>query len=239
MAEVHRCKKCNSEKVAGDFYKRSSGRVSTECKVCHSARMKANYAKNSEAVKKRVNANYWANVEANRAVARTRYAANPEPMKAYQVAYRIANPEAIKARNKSYYVRNKSACAARSRNWIETNRDWYREWKRAWSREWRSKNRLAHCAKQRKRAAAIRASQRATLSEDALNARMHAWGYVCVYCGGPFEALEHLKSISRGGPHILSNIAPVCTRCNSALGARDEKKLQIRMSRKVVALPLP
>lgn len=52
------------------------------------------------------------------------------------------------------------------------------------------------------------------LSASDLEARMSMWGFRCWMCDGPFEAIDHVKPVSKGGPHMLSNLRPICRSCN-------------------------
>lgn len=50
-------------------------------------------------------------------------------------------------------------------------------------------------------------------------ARKSMFGNRCVYCGVPESAdtpmtMDHVKPISKGGAHILSNLRPACRACN-------------------------
>jgi 5-methylcytosine-specific restriction endonuclease McrA len=42
----------------------------------------------------------------------------------------------------------------------------------------------------------------------------------CWICGGPKDAIDHVKPRARGGAHLLCNLRPICTGCNSAKGSR-------------------
>jgi 5-methylcytosine-specific restriction endonuclease McrA len=44
--------------------------------------------------------------------------------------------------------------------------------------------------------------------------RVKQFGGRCAYCGGPFEHLDHLVPISRGGTHAIENLFPACSPCN-------------------------
>ncbi|MEU1134920.1 HNH endonuclease [Streptomyces sp. NPDC005900] len=38
----------------------------------------------------------------------------------------------------------------------------------------------------------------------------------CVYCGGSSQAIDHINPVTRGGMGEWSNLAPICTSCNSS-----------------------
>ncbi len=46
------------------------------------------------------------------------------------------------------------------------------------------------------------------------------YGEECVYCGGPFEELDHFVPVSKGGAHTLANVRPSCALCNRRKGGR-------------------
>ena len=73
------------------------------------------------------------------------------------------------------------------------------EMKRVWRHNWR--------ALRRGKAASL------TIHEwlDALN--RHGWR--CAYCGGPFESMDHTRSLRRGGGTVATNVKPCCISCNS------------------------
>ncbi|MFD9903142.1 HNH endonuclease [Streptomyces sp. NPDC059063] len=39
-------------------------------------------------------------------------------------------------------------------------------------------------------------------------------GANCLYCGGPFEHLDHFIPIAKGGAHCIENLVPACAPCN-------------------------
>jgi 5-methylcytosine-specific restriction endonuclease McrA len=43
---------------------------------------------------------------------------------------------------------------------------------------------------------------------------LERFDYKCVYCGGDFEELEHIISISDGGGTTADNVIPSCKKCN-------------------------
>lgn len=44
----------------------------------------------------------------------------------------------------------------------------------------------------------------------------------CWMCGEPASTLDHVKPLSKGGPHMLANLRPACRPCNSAKSAHWE-----------------
>lgn len=135
-----------------------------------------------------------------------------------------------------------------SRAWSDRNRDHLREYNRDWraanpgasseyGKRWReatpdySRNRYAADpgAYARRRENGDR-----SLSRYVQRARMYGhepvfervsraqlaeiYGDSCVYCGGPFEEVDHVIPVALGGTHVLGNLRPSCTRCNRSEG---------------------
>lgn len=53
---------------------------------------------------------------------------------------------------------------------------------------------------------------RAALTRRAVFARDH---WMCQYCGGTAENVDHVVPRSRGGQHAWENVVAACRRCNS------------------------
>ena len=51
-----------------------------------------------------------------------------------------------------------------------------------------------------------------------LDAKLRKAKYRCRWCGGPFECIDHVKPLARGGKDMLRNLAPSCRRCNELKG---------------------
>lgn len=46
------------------------------------------------------------------------------------------------------------------------------------------------------------------------------FNHSCVYCGKPYEVLDHYVPVKRGGATVPSNEVPACARCNSRKAAK-------------------
>ncbi len=105
-----------------------------------------------------------------------------------------------------------------------------REYSRAWKAEeyhrdtervkarhnaWKAANpertRLADARKMRRR----RSAPRVPFTMDQLEAKIRYWGGRCWICRDPWEAIDHVKPLGKGGWHMLANLRPICTPCNS------------------------
>lgn len=57
-----------------------------------------------------------------------------------------------------------------------------------------------------------------SITVASLAARFSSLGYECVWCGGPFECVDHVVASAIGGSDELSNLVPACRDCNSRKG---------------------
>jgi 5-methylcytosine-specific restriction endonuclease McrA len=81
-------------------------------------------------------------------------------------------------------------------------------------REFRLKEREK---RSRRRAARFFAGIAYRVSTDQINQRFHRFDHCCAYCGASGDMqIEHVKPISQGGLHHISNIVPACLSCNYA-----------------------
>lgn len=72
----------------------------------------------------------------------------------------------------------------------------------------------------RRRRARLRQATVLPFTIQQLEARMSMFGYRCWMCGGPYEQVDHVKPVSKGGAHMLCNLRPACGRCNLAKNGR-------------------
>lgn len=130
--------------------------------------------------------------------------------------YRQDHPEQVRRNARRSYWRNTEAAAARARRFRELNPGYGAES----MRKYREDNPEWHRNNQQKRRARQRGSTVTTFTPADLDARMSMFGYRCWMCGGPFEHVDHVKPLSKGGPHALANLRPACAPCNTSKGDR-------------------
>jgi 5-methylcytosine-specific restriction endonuclease McrA len=87
---------------------------------------------------------------------------------------------------------------------------------RAWVVKNSERVKLWDAAKRHRR----RASRSVEFSVDNLALKWRYWSGLCWLCGGEATAWDHVKPLSKGGWHMLSNLRPCCRSCNSRKGAR-------------------
>lgn len=131
-----------------------------------------------------------------------------------QYRERPGNREKALAYGRRYYAENAEHLRAVSREWGQEHRDEVTE--RA--RKWRDANRERHRETSRERARRRRAQLNDVLvlpfTDDQLTARLSMFAG-CWICGGDADTIDHVKPVSKGGAHILSNIRPACQPCNT------------------------
>lgn len=127
-----------------------------------------------------------------RAKANARYAANPEPRRAHGRANRARARE----REQTRYERNP-------------------EPKRASVRRWQQANPEKVKARQHRRRALELSAPTIPFKPAELKARLSVFGFRCWICRvAPGTELDHVKPLSKGGWHCLSNLRPACVHCN-------------------------
>lgn len=228
--ESKECTKCGIDKPFDRFTKRKAGRygLRADCKDCVNAYQNSRKvvrepeipsyqecsvcnqnlpADSFRLVRKRLSPDCEkCRSERRRAVARRLYAENRDQVIARKRAWRENNRESERARWRAIYWRDPEAAREKNKLYREGNREY-------WVRH-REGNRLAYNAVQAKRRAALRGSACESFSVELLAKRVEYYGSRCWICGDPYEHIDHVKPISKGGPHMLSNLRPACGPCN-------------------------
>lgn len=145
---------------------------------------------------------------------RARYAENGDSKRESARAYVRANPEKVAERKRRYNAENAER--------IAKTKAQYRRDHAAENREYFAKYRLDNPDVMRMHNQLRRARLRATLvievAAHQLSEKLSLFGGLCVYCGGDLSTLgihwDHWKPLSKGGPHMLSNLYPSCPSCN-------------------------
>jgi 5-methylcytosine-specific restriction endonuclease McrA len=183
-----RCTKCGETKDLNEFYPdpRYKGGYTTWCKPCSKAYRAEHHQKNAEQRHARCNAR-----------SRERWANDPEYRKrknAQKAAVRSKPEEQAKryAWGKARYERDKQDPNTRIKR--------------------RPKDRLyAHVRRARKR------DNGGTFTLEEWNALCERYGNRCLCCGATGVPLhiDHVIPLARGGRNDISNLQPLCKRCNS------------------------
>lgn len=164
--------------------------------------------------------------EMGREARRRRVGSNPEKYREAGRKWRETNPDyfnewARKNPERSREIKQRYAGANRERTRLR-QRERYAEHRDEYIRrsaEWRQAN-LVACREIKRR---YRASQFGVtvhqITAEQIVARMSMFGNKCWMCGGEFEHIDHVKPLSEGGAHTLSNMRPACQSCNSRKGS--------------------
>ena len=197
------CTKCEEELPLSEFHKAQSGKcgVRAQCKSCSAAYKRDYREKHGDAIRERERAYYRENSEA--CVERRR-------------KWRESNREHISEYSKGYYWLNRDVRIRQMREYREAHPELFAEL----GRKYRQDNPEMRREAQERRRARLRGATVVRFTQDELSARMAYFANKCWMCGGPFENVDHVKPISRGGPHMLSNLRPSCCGCNSSKGAK-------------------
>lgn len=146
--------------------------------------------------------------------ARAANAANPEPARAKRRRHYVAHPEYYQRKDQEWRKQHPESSRVRSRegwrSWEERNPEANKAAKQRWVRT----NQQAAREIVRRRRARLRCIQVVKFSAADLTRRLSMWPG-CWMCGGAKEAVDHVKPISKGGAHMLSNLRPACCTCNS------------------------
>ena len=146
---------------------------------------------------------------------RAYYAENREQILAGMREANAANPEKNRAKARKWQKANWPQARARQSAWRAANGDLVRQWAREWAE--RNPERVLHNT--RKQRARRRSAPTLPFTIEQLEARLSMFAG-CWMCGGPIEALDHMKPISKGGWHALMNLRGICKFDNSSKGDR-------------------
>jgi 5-methylcytosine-specific restriction endonuclease McrA len=130
--------------------------------------------------------------------------------RAYHLGWRARHPGATARANRAHYWRNRDAQVARVMAYRAANH----ERMRAYEREWQRLNGKVAEYNHRRRAR-LNGAPRVPFTHAQFVAKMAYWGNRCWLCGIPAYHVDHVKPLSKGGPHALCNLRPICGSCNS------------------------
>lgn len=140
----------------------------------------------------------WARHKARRsAAAKVRYAANPEPAKARSRKRYQQDPARWKAEALAWHRAHPERHAEASRRWQQANLDG-----------------LVREAT-RRRYATRKGAPSIYFTPERLEERAAYYGHGCWICTEPMTEWDHVKPLSKGGWHCLSNLRPICRGCNA------------------------
>jgi 5-methylcytosine-specific restriction endonuclease McrA len=153
--------------------------------------------------------------------------------RAVQAEWREANREKLRESGKRYYEQSserREAVKARALAAYARDPEARIRYARAWALANPARRQQIRLESQRRRYAADPEPQREAwrrrhakkksvavvpFTPSQLKAKVAYWGSRCWICGGGYEAIDHVKPLNKGGLHVLANLRPVCTPCNT------------------------
>lgn len=212
------CTKCKQEKLLSDFHKSSKEKdgLKHKCKICRS--------QEAEVYNKKLMQNEEKREKKNNRLRKWRKKKVLEDPNYYSDQY-YKDHEGGKRRSNEYYHRNKEVCNSRAKSWRENNREVSLEASQKWKREHKEqyleshrqwiKNNKEHVRAYNQMRRALKYNATIQVFTDLeLEQRMSVFGFCCAYCNGPFEHIDHVIPLSKGGKHCLANLRPACAKCN-------------------------
>lgn len=134
---------------------------------------------------------------------------------AYYQAWYQGHKESLTANAREAYAANRESSIARSAAYNKANRLRINERERIW----RKVNDKAS-EYNRRHAARIKNATIFKFTAAQLAEKIAYWQERCWICGAPYEAVDHVKPLAKGGAHALCNLRPICTSCNSSKNAK-------------------
>lgn len=125
--------------------------------------------------------------------------------------WKAAHADEVLATRRASYQRNAEVRRAESRAYARAHAEATTAKNAAWKAENRARA-TAHEAVRRARIAG--AAGHATAEQIA--ARVAYYGGRCWMCRAPWEHIDHVKPVARGGSNWPANLRPACASCNSA-----------------------
>lgn len=209
---MKRCNHCLAYKYRSEFYKQTAAvdGLQPRCKTCCSRIGKTSYQKHH--VKIQAHRATPAYREHLAAYGKVYYATNRERRRAQGKAYRQSHPE-LTPKRQTYLAVHHTERLAYLAGYRRQHGRRQRELERAWRVKNPERNRLKGV---RRRSRMAGASGVCTLEQ--LLMRVAYYGHQCAYCRGPYETLDHVIPLARGGTNWPSNLRPCCRLCNTRKG---------------------
>lgn len=188
MDQCKTCARCKIAKPRDQFGagKKWSDGLFPYCRECKRAADRASHAKHKLIRNAAMREHYRANRDAYLVRAAVQYQLDREAKKRQAVAWAQANPARRLAIRQASFRKAWTADPERFRE------------------QWR------------KRHAAIRRGCAIyPFTTAQLAAKVVYWGDRCWVCSGPWDSIDHVKPLAKQGPHMLANLRPICTPCNT------------------------
>lgn len=147
--------------------------------------------------------------------ARAYVAANKERVAIYHKEYGTKNKATLNQYKQSWAAANPTKVVAARKKWTDANIEAMRELRRLWKKNHPVESRLhteLRIARKKNAAGACSAQQ--------WKWRVEIFGGLCWMCHVPWEEIDHVKPLSKGGSSWPANLRPICGACNEKKGAK-------------------
>ncbi len=149
--------------------------------------------------------------------ARLSAARNPDKVRKHRAGWKKRNPAKVKAQDrldkKRAYARRGEKIRVKVRAWAAANREKIRAYRAT------PEARMLHRLAQQRRMARM-AGAANDLTREQWEKRLAQFDGRCAYCEAPWEDIDHIVPVVRGGGLTLANVLPACDPCNTAKNAR-------------------
>lgn len=141
---------------------------------------------------------------------------NRDRHRAYQRNYRLEHKDECVARNKKWDEENPELVAGYKKKYTETHPGANNESSANWRRTHPEEKRILT----RQRRAKIK-QVAGTISTEEWKSVLEKYGPACLCCKEVKPlTMDHIIPIDGGGPHLVSNVQPLCLSCNSSKGTK-------------------
>lgn len=140
----------------------------------------------------------------------------------------LRNKDKYKKYHREWYLRHKSEQAQRTKAWRLVNKERQGEYKRRYQekhpdrvRASAKKSREIHGTEYTHRRKARLRNNGGSFTPTEWKNLCEKYGYVCLCCGEKKPlTIDHVIPLSVGGTNYISNIQPLCERCNKSKGVK-------------------
>ena len=197
-----KCSRCFQERLASAFYrlKKTKDGLHHWCKECMKSYLKEWYAGNKHNHKEKCS--LYRKKEGEALLVKKRQ-------------YYKKHGDQVRAKRRSHYVSNKAKESESMKSYRENNRELIRFHKSNWRKNHRQ---LYSLYSRNRRARKMNAVGCSTLSQ--IMGRVELYGHQCWICRKPWENMDHVIPLSKGGTNWPANQRPICALCNSIKGSR-------------------
>ncbi len=147
-----------------------------------------------------------------------RQSENAATYAAYQAEYRAARRDKARQTTAKYRAENPDQVRASQQRYRSDpiNQEIARERAKAF----RLANPDLRSEYERRRRAAKTSRVVGFVTPQLLAAKISYWAERCWICSAPWEQIDHVKPLSKGGLHMLANLRPICADCNLRKASR-------------------